>query len=108
MYCFTLLVSKSQYQLAFILLFTNISLQDHRVKPLESQLLESTSATPLLEHILTAPHLPCHLFVLASPTMIGTVVCQLSLPLPCLVPHHEWGNGLDAVVAVLEVYSELS
>lgn len=100
MYCFFLPVSKSQYQLAFILLLINISLQDHRVKPLESQLLalkESTSATPLLEHVLTAPHLPRHLFVLASPTTIGTVVRRLSLPLPRLVPRHEWGNSLDAV-----------
>ena len=100
MYCFFLPVSKSQYKLAFILLFTNISLQDHRVKLWESQLLalkESTSVTLLLEHILTVPHLPRHLFILASPTTIGTVVHRLSLPLPHLVSHHEWGNSLDAV-----------
>ena len=52
MFCFFLPVSKSWYQLAIILSFINTSLQGHRVKLFESQLLalkESTSTTPLLE-----------------------------------------------------------
>ena len=101
MFCFFLPVSKSWYQLAIILLFINTSLQDHRVKPLESQLLalkESTSTTLLLEHILTAPHLPQHLFILASPVTIGTLVHWLSLPLPHWIPHHKWGDDLDVML----------
>ena len=57
----------------------------------------STSAEPLLEHVLTAPHLPRHIFVLASPVTIAEVVRRLSLPFPRVIPRDEWGNRLDAV-----------
>ena len=57
----------------------------------------STSAEPLLEHVLTAPHLPRHIFVLVSPITIAEVVRRFSLPFPRVIPHDEWGNHLDAV-----------
>ena len=81
-------------------MLTRTSLQDHRVKQLKIQLLAlkaSTSAAPLMEHVITAPHLPRHIFVLASPVTIGEVVRRLSLPFPRVIPRHEWGNSLDAV-----------
>ena len=79
---------------------TSIYRQDFKVKQLEAQLneLKSTSATPLLEHVITAHHLPCHIFILASPATITKVVCWLSLPYPHVIPHHEWGNSLESVL----------
>lgn len=56
-----------------------------------------TSAAPLLEHVITVPHLPRHIFVLASPTTISEVVRRLSLPYPRVIPRHEWGNSLESV-----------
>ena len=78
---------------------TSIYRQDFKVKQLEAQLneLKSTSATPLLEHVITAHHLPCHIFILASPTTIAKVIHLLSLPYPRVIPCHEWGNSLESV-----------
>ena len=67
---------------------------------LESDLLalkQSTLSVPLLEHVFTVPHLPRHVFVLASPTTIGQVIRRFSLPLPRVIPRQEWGNSLDTV-----------
>lgn len=80
-------------------MFIEISLQEHKAKQYETRLLAlkaGTSAT-LFEHVFTAPHLPRHIFVLASPVTIGEVVRRVSLPFPRVIPRHEWGNSLDTV-----------
>ena len=83
-----------------IIYISHLNLQERNVKSLTSDLLalkQSTLSAPLLEHVFTVPHLPCHIFVLASPTTIGQLIHRFSLPLPRVVPRQEWGNSLDTV-----------
>lgn len=82
------------------LLSIYLNFQDRKVKSLVSDLLalkQSTDSDPLLERAFTVPHIPRHIFVLASPATIGQVVRRLSLPLPHLIPREEWKNSMDTV-----------
>lgn len=82
------------------LLSIYLNFQDRKVKSLVSDLLalkQSTDSDPLLERAFAVPHIPRHIFVLASPATIGQVVRRLSLPLPHLIPCEEWKNSMDTV-----------